>query len=177
MNDNNTWFKVLSRDFENVEIGEVYGTESNIIGRKITYSASELKDIKTRSGYRLMFKIASATKTEAKAELDSLILAREQVGRLVRHRSSKLDIVVPIELEGKKYAVKILCAINKAENRYKKIVRNEPAAFIADEAKDTKLKDFVIEAMTNSIQNKLHKKLNKIYPTRVAEIRAIVPRK
>jgi ribosomal protein S3AE len=177
MNENNAWFKVLSHDFENAEIGEIYGTESNIIGRKITYSASELRDIKTRSGYRLLFKVVSANKTEAKAELDSLILAREQVGRLVRHRSSKMDIVVPIEIEGKKYAVKLLCAINKAENRYKKIVRSETIAFITEEAKDTKLKDLIIEAMTNSIQNKLHKKLNKVYPTRVAEIRAIVPRK
>lgn len=177
MNENKSWFKVMAGDFDNIEIGDVYGTESNIIGRKIYFSASELKDMKTRSGYRLVFKISSANKTEAKTELDSLILARDQVGRLVRHRSSKIDLVVPVVIEGKNYAIKVLCTINKAENKYRKIVREEATEFIKDEVKDTKLKDFVVSVMTSSVQNKLHKKLRKIYPTRVAEIRAIVPRR
>ncbi|MCL5009728.1 MAG: hypothetical protein M1433_01990 [Candidatus Parvarchaeota archaeon] len=175
MNENSAWFKVVSRDFENSEIGDIYGTETNLIGRKIAYSASELKDLRTRSGYRLIFKVSAVKKGEAETELDSLVLSREQVGRLVRHRSSKMDIVVPVVIDGKNYAVKLMCAINKAENKYKKAVREETTTFIKEEAKDVKLKDFIIGALTNSIQNKLHKKLSKIYPTRVAEIRAIVP--
>ncbi len=177
MNENNAWFKVLANDFENVEIGEIYGNENNINGRKIIYSASELKGLKSRSGYKLVFRVVSTDKKEAKGELESLILSREQVGRLIRHRSSKIDIVVPVEIEGKKYAVKLLCIINKAENRYKKFIRTETANFINNEVKDAKLKDLIVGAMTNGIQNKLHKNLNKIYPTKVAEIRAITPRK
>jgi Ribosomal S3Ae family. len=88
-----------------------------------------------------------------------------------------MDIVVPIEIEKKPYAIKVLCTINKTENKYKKAVRAEIKKFVEDETKDAKLKDIFIDAMTNKMQNKLHKILDKVYPTRVAEIRAIEPRK
>lgn len=177
MNENNAWFKVVVPSFDNVNVGETYGTSEHMIGRKIAYNASELKDLKPRAGYRLVFKISSVSESECKADIESLVLSREQISRLIRHNVSKLDIVVPIMIEDKPYSVKILCAISKAENKYKKAVQREVKDFIEGEVKDAKLKDLLIEAMTNKMQNKLHKKLNKIYPTKVAEIRAIEPRK
>ncbi|MCL5101469.1 MAG: hypothetical protein M1348_02580 [Candidatus Parvarchaeota archaeon] len=177
MNEDKIWFKVVVPHFDNLSVGEIFGTETNVVGRKITYSASELRELKPKMGYKLVFKIASASNSECKADLDSLFLSREPLSRLVRHNISKMDIVVPIEIEKKPYAIKVLCTINKTENKYKKAVRAEIKKFVEDETKDAKLKDIFIDAMTNKMQNKLHKILDKVYPTRVAEIRAIEPRK
>ncbi len=176
MNENNSWFKVVIPHLDNFTAGEIFGTEENVIGRKVSCSASELKEIKSRMGYRLVFKVVSVSESECKADLESLMLSREQVGRLVRHNVSKMDVVIPVTIEGKPYAVKVLCAINKAENKYKKAVKREIKDFVEAEVKGAKLKDVFTDAMTNKTQNKLHEKLEKIYPTRVAEIRAITPR-
>lgn len=176
MNENNAWFKVVVPHFDNISVGEIFGTEENVIGRRIAYNASEFKELKPKMGYKLIFKIATVSSLECKAELDSLLLSREQLSRLVRHNVSKMDVVIPVTIEDKPYAVKVLCAINKTENKYKKAVKVEIKNFVESEVKDAKLKDVFIEAMTNRMQNKLHKKLSKIYPTRVAEIRAIEPR-
>jgi ribosomal protein S3AE len=177
MNENNSWFKVVAPHFDNIVIGEIYGNSENVVGRKIAYGASELKEIKPRVGYKLIFRIVSVSESECKAELDSLILSREQISRLVRHSVSKMDVVVPVTIEDKPYAIKILCAISKTQNKYKKAIKVEIKNFIEGEVKESKLKDVFIGAMTNKTQNGLHKKLNKIYPTRIAEVRAIEPRK
>ncbi len=176
MNENNSWFKVIVPHLDNFNVGEIFGTQDNVVGRKVSCSASELKELKPRMGYRLVFRVASVSESECKADLESLILSREQIGRLVRHNVSKMDVVIPVTIEGKPYAIKILCSINKAENKYKKAVKREIKDFVEAEVKDAKLKDVFADAMTNKTQNKLHKKLEKIYPTRVAEIRAITPR-
>lgn len=176
MNEENSWFKVVVPHFENANIGEVYGTEENVIGRKIACNASEFKDLKPRIGYRLIFRIVSASESECKAEIDSVFLSREQTSRLVRHNVSKMDVVVPVTIEGKRYAIKVLCAISKAKNEYRKSVRREIHRFAEEAIKEAKIKDVVVNTITNKMQNELHKRLSKIYPTRAAEIRAITPR-
>jgi ribosomal protein S3AE len=176
MNENSAWFKVIAPNFDNIDIGDIFGTEDNLIGRRISYNASELKELKPRAGYRIIFKVTSVKDSECKAELDSLALSHEQISRLTRHNVSKIDMTVPVKLGEISYMVKLLCAINKAQNRYRKAVIAETRSFIESELKDAKLKDVFIDIITNKLQNKLHKKLNKIYPTRVAEIRMVSPK-
>ncbi len=176
MNEESIWYKVIAPAFDKMQIGEVYGTTDNVIGRKIAISASELKDVKPKAGYKLFFRVDSVSNSECNAELDSLVLSREQVGRLTRHNVSKLSVVVPVQIDKKPYAMKLICVINKAENAYKKAVAAEAAKFVSGEVKDRDMKDITLDVITGKIQNQLHKNLNKIYPTRAAEIRAVVPR-
>ncbi|MCL5017978.1 MAG: hypothetical protein M1573_01940 [Candidatus Parvarchaeota archaeon] len=168
-----SWYKAVAVDFGDAEIGEIYGNQDNIPGRKLVISASDLKEIKSKPGYKLRFRIKSAAGDTAKAEIDALIMPRDHIGRLMRHNITKIDLSVKVESEHKKYAVKVVAIVNKAENAYKTAIRKEIEDFIRKETAGKSLKDVVLDAMTNKLQNPLHKALNKIYPTKAVEIRMV----
>ena len=173
MNQPNSWYKVKAIEFDNAEIGSVYGNETNIPNRLIFVNANNLPDIKTKPGFKLGFRLISSTENTANAQLESLILSREQVGRMVRHNSSKLDVVRKIKINEKEYAIKTIVIISKAENKYKKFVRAEANDFIDGLADKKDLKELILDVLTGKPQNQLHKKLGKIYPTRATEVRMI----
>ena len=173
MNQPNVWYKLKAVDFDNAEIGSAYGNETNITNRKLLINANNLPEIKTKPGFKLGFRIVSSAENSANAQLESMILSREQVGRMVRHNSSKIEVVRKLKIDEKDYAVKAVVIISKAENRYKKFVRAETNEFIDSIAEKKNLKELVLDVLAGKVQNQLHKKLSKIYPTRAAEIRAI----
>jgi ribosomal protein S3AE len=173
MNQPNSWYKVKAVDFDNAEIGSVYGNEANIPKRVLLINANNLPEIKTKPGFKLGFRLISSTENTANAQLESLVLSREQVSRMIRHNSSKIEVVRKIKIEEKEYAIKALILINKAENKYKKFVRAEANEFIDNLAESKNLKELALNVLAGKVQNQLHKKLNKIYPTRAVEIRMI----
>ena len=173
MNQPNSWYKVKAVDFDNAEIGSVYGNEANIQKRVLFVNANNLPEIKTKPGFKLGFRLISSTENTANAQLESMVLSREQVGRMVRHNSSKIDVVRKVKIDEKEYAIKALILINKAENKYKKFVRAEANEFIDSLGEKKNLKDLILEILAGKVQNQLHKKLSKIYPTRATEIRMI----
>jgi ribosomal protein S3AE len=173
MNQPNSWYKVKAVDFDNAEIGNIYGNEANIQKRVLLINANNLPEVKTKPGFKLGFRLISSTENTANAQLEALVLSREQVGRMVRHNSSKIDVVRKIKIDEKEYAIKAVILINKAENKYKKFVRAEANEFIDSLGEKKTLKELVLEILAGKIQNQLHKKLSKIYPTRAAEIRMI----
>ncbi|MCL5420365.1 MAG: hypothetical protein M1284_01270 [Candidatus Parvarchaeota archaeon] len=173
MNQPNLWYKVKAQDFDNADIGSIYGNETNVMKRKLVINANNLPDIKTKPGFRLGFRIISSSENTADARLESLVLSREQVGRMIRHNSSKIEVVRRIKIKEEEYAIKTLVIISKAENRYKKFVREETNKFIDSVAGKDGLKELVLDVLAGKVQNQLHKKLSKIYPTRATEIRMI----
>ncbi len=175
MNQENLWFSVKADEFGGHVIGSIYGNNDNVVNRFISYNANDLPDIKGKYGFRVVFRVSSVEGPDAKAAVNSLILNREQVLKLVRHNTSKIEVVVKSEVEGKNYALKALAIINKTENRYKKAVRKELEENLLDEINKKPLKDLIGEIVTEKLQHSLQKKLTKIYPTRTVEIRALEP--
>ncbi len=173
MNQPNFWYKVKAVDFDNAEIGSVYGNETNISNRRIFVNANNLPDIKTKPGFKLGFRIVSSAENMANAQLESLILSREQVGRMVRHNGSKIEVVRKLVIGEKNYAIKAVIIINKAENRYRKFVREEANEFLDSIGDKKSLKELTLDVLAGKVQNQLHKRLSKIYPTRGTEIRMI----
>jgi ribosomal protein S3AE len=176
MNESNLWFSISASELENAHVGDVLGTAENVVGRKIAVSALQITTVRAKPGYKIIFSINEASNSEGKASIHSIRMSREQINRMVRHNISKMDIVVPVKVEGRSYAVKVVCVINKAKNRYKKAIRNEVKELLTKEAKDISVKDMFINALTNKTQNSMHKAVTKIYPTRAIEVRAIVPK-
>jgi len=173
MNQPNSWYKVKAVDFDNTEIGNIYGNEANIQKRVLFINANNIPEVKTKPGFKLGFRLVSSTENTANAQLESLVLSREQVGRMVRHNSSKIDVVRKVKIEENEYAIKAVILINKAENKYKKFVRAEANEFIDSLGEKKSPKELVLEILAGKVQNQLHKKLSKIYPTRATEIRMI----
>ena len=173
MNQPNSWYKVKAIEFDNAEVGSVYGNETNIPNRIVLINANNLPEVKTKPGFKLGFRLISSTENTANAQLESLILSREQVGRMVRHNASKIEVVRKVKINEKEYAIKTVIIISKAENKYKKFVRAEANEFIDKLAENKSLKELILDALAGKIQNQLHKKLSKIYPTRATEVRMI----
>ncbi|MCL4391132.1 hypothetical protein M1112_00355, partial [Candidatus Parvarchaeota archaeon] len=61
MNQPNLWYKVKAQDFDNADIGSIYGNETNVMKRKLVINANNLPDIKTKPGFRLGFRIISSS--------------------------------------------------------------------------------------------------------------------
>jgi Ribosomal protein S3AE len=176
MNESNAWFKVSSPEFDNMHLGDMFGNSSNLVGRKLELNATELKELKPKFGYKLMFKVSKIAGTGVcEAALDGTVLSRESISRMIRHNVSKRDVVLPVLIADKKYAVKVIYVVGKNERRYRKFADEELKNAIEKEAEKTTLKDLVIEVLTSRLQTRLLKKLNKIYPTRSVEVRMIEP--
>ena len=172
-----SWYKVTATDFGDAEMGESYGNSDNMINRRLVVNASDIKDVKSKPGYKVTFNVDSVSGDNAKASILSLIMPRDHISRLMRHKIAKIDVTVKTSLSGKKYAIKVIAIVNKAENKYKTAIRKEIDAFIKKETENKELKEVMLDAMGNKLQNPLHKALNKIYPTKAVEIRMIEPSK
>ncbi len=175
MNQENVWYNVKAHEFGDHIIGSIYGNSDNIIKRSVSYNANDLPDLKGKSGFKVVFSVSSVDGNEAKADAKSLLLAREQVLRMVRHNTAKIEVVLKSDVDGKNYALKALAVINKTGNRHKKLVRKELEEKLADEIDKKPLRELIDDIVTEKLQRSLVKKLNKIYPTRAVEIRALEP--
>ncbi|MCW1294005.1 MAG: hypothetical protein QXJ12_01165 [Candidatus Parvarchaeota archaeon] len=171
---NYSWYKVIYPDMEDLLIGEVYGSGENLIGKKIKISASAVKDVKQKFGYKIEFVITGIKdQSTCTADVDALIMTREWMSRMVRHNIHKIDIVVPVSIEGRPFKLKYICIISKANRRYSKLLMENISKLTADALKDYKLKDLIVDILNSKIQTEFHKKLNKIYPVRNFEIRML----
>ncbi len=172
------WFDVVAPEFNNLNIGSIYGTESNVVGRKIKIQTTEIKELKQRAGYSLTFVINEvAEKNTCKAAIETLELSREQLSKFVKHGIRKIDLSFKINLGGKDYAIKIVFSIRKTYHRYITYIVKTLEQIINEKIKDYDLKKLIVSIMDEKIQTDIKKELNKIYPIKALEIRMVSPYK
>lgn len=173
-----TWFDVISPEFDNTSIGSVYGAPSGIVGRKVSIQTTKLKELKQRAGYTLTFFIYEMGEgNTAKAKIERLSLSREQLSRFVRHAIIKRDISIPVMISGNEYLIKAIFTMHKSKRRYSTEIINKIRDLLPEKLKDYDMKKLVSEIMEEKVQSDLKKELNKIYPLRAIEIRAVEPYK
>ena len=174
MKVNYSWYKVVYPDMDNFVIGEVYGSNESVLGKTVKIAASNIKDVKQRFGYKLQFRIVDIKdQNTCVADIDSIVMMREWVGRLVRHNIRKIDVVVKVSVEGKPFKIKYICIINKTNRRYSKLITDQISKITEDKIKDYKLKDLVMDILNGKLQIEIQKKLNKFYPVRNFEVRML----
>lgn len=173
-----SWFDVIAPEFNNVNIGSIYGAQSNIIGRKIKIQTTEIKELKQRVGYSLIFVVNEiADEKTCKAKVETLTLSREQLSKFVKHKIRKIDLSFKVPLNGRDYAIKIVFSVHKTYHRYITFIIKKINEFLSENLKDYDLKGLIVDVMNEKIQNELKKQLNKIYPIKALEVRAITPYK
>lgn len=174
MKANYIWYKVVYPDMGDFLVGEVYGSADSLAGKRVSISASSIKDVKQRFGYKLEFVITGIKdQSTCTADVDSLVMMREWISRIVRHNIHKIDMVIPISVGGRQFKIKYLCVISKADRRHSKLLMEEMSRLTAEGLKDYKLKDLVADILNGRIQAEIRKKLNKIYPVRGFEVRML----
>ena len=104
------WMDVVAPEFNNLNIGTIYGAPSNSVGRKIKIQTTAIKDLKPRAGYSLTFLIYDVDENKiCKAKIERLSLSREQLSKFVRHEIRKIDTSVKAKIGDKDYLIKVVC--------------------------------------------------------------------
>jgi small subunit ribosomal protein S3Ae len=168
------WFIVMSPAmFGRREIGEIPATDSqSLIGRDIEVSLGELVNNPAKYYIKVRFKIRKVEGSRALTEFDGFKLVKDQVFRIVRKRTSKVEIVSDVETKDKWLLhFKIFAILNRtADSPVRKKVRLQAMDFLRNFASKAGVDDVIKTACEGLIQKNIKKYGSKIYPVRFCEI-------
>ena len=128
----------------------------------------------------LLQQVDLLTETDSPVSADSSIfksfkISRTHLVRYVRRRSSRIDSVDDIETKDKKKTrVKsLLITAFKATRKQRYSLRKALSEHVRKELTEYTADAFLLSVAVGKFQMKIKKKMNKIYPVRYSEIRAI----
>ncbi|MCW1297005.1 MAG: 30S ribosomal protein S3ae [Candidatus Parvarchaeota archaeon] len=169
------WYTIHApKVFNEIEIGETLADDPNkIIGRSIYTNISNLIGDFTKDYMKLRLKINEIKDHDAYTIIDSFMLATPYLLRLIRRRTSKLDIVEKVETkDNKKLVVKTwLITFRKTQAPKRTKLRKFFVTEIKKIAKENTYDALILNIITGKIQKDLMNKMKVIYPLRHLEIR------
>lgn len=165
------WMPVIATEYNNAQIGEVYGNDVEVKDRVMVVYSGEI-GYKNKN-YKIYFRINDANQNEAFAKIDKIELLRDYISRIIRKGVTKRDVVRPVEIEGKPYYIKILVLINKTNRRMASLETHETVKFIEEFFKNKPMKQITDEVIEGKAKEELFNRLNKIYPVKEVEVRMI----
>ncbi len=171
------WYPVISPTaFGEKEIASVAAVKpETLVGRKMSVTLSDLtgnfRDYRTK----VRLKIVGMEGGKARTVYAGQEMVREQVARLVRRWSSRIDNVEPVILADKSnVVVKTLTVSRRRVNTsVKKDLRALISQKIHEQAAKTNLDDFIKEVNTGVFSKAVYSGLSKVYPVRAVEVRMV----
>ncbi len=171
------WYPVVSPTaFGEKEIASVAAVKpETLVGRKMSVTLSDLtgnfRDYKTK----VRLKIVSVQGGKACTEYAGQEMVREQIARLVRRWSSRIDNVEPVILADKSTVV--VKTITVSRRRVNTSVKKDLRALITqkmhEQAAKTNLDDFIKDVNTGVFSKAVYSGLSKVYPVRSVEVRMV----
>jgi small subunit ribosomal protein S3Ae len=175
------WFSIHApKVFNEAVIGETVGKEEESVnGRNIKIPLSEVNGDITKRHVQLKLKIAKVTGEHAYTEIVGYELSRPYLQRMIRRRSTKIEIVKDLKLkDGKLYRIKLVAiTLHKANSSQRAAVTHALAEEIEKIIPNYDIDSLVVTLSTNKLQREIQKKVNKIYPIRYVDIRKIEAKK
>jgi len=168
------WFSIVApSDFGSKELGEAYVFESEeLIGKEIRVNMMFVA--KTRnSNIRLTFKVTNTKEGVGITELVSYKMLPSYIKRIVRKRKSKLDVSHVVKTkDGKNLLIKyIVLTRGKASKGILTALGKSAKELISEEFSKKTSKKVFDDVIHYSLQRDMKKKLSKVYPTGVFEVR------
>ena len=172
------WYAILApKTFGEIHVAETPATDpKNLIGRTIEISAAELpSEHQPKPHMKVYFKIVSVDGNNAKTIFNGFEVAKEYLFRVVRKRTSKLDIVSEAETKDNwKLQISSITVLNrKAETEIETSIRKYVENFLKEFASKASIDDFVKAVLEDALQQHVKKFGSKIYPVRFNEISKI----
>ena len=169
------WYEILaSKQFNNLPIGETVAYEDkNLIGRIIKANVANLVRDPKLQNVRLNFRINEIKEGKAHTEIYGYSLVGSYIKRIVRAGRSKVDDSFLVNTkDGVKIRLKPLVLTRYKTQRsvltaLRKLVEKDFREYIEKENYDK----FVSELVSKKLQRDLKRKLGKIYPVGMVEIR------
>lgn len=171
------WYPVMSpKAFGEKEIASVAAVKpENLVGRKMFLTLSDLtgnfRDYKTK----IRLKIVSVQGGKAHTEYCGQEMVREQIARLVRRWSSRIDNIEPVALADKSSIIvkTITVSRRRVNTSVKKDLRALITQKIREQASKKNLDDFVKDVNTGVFSKAVYSGLSKVYPVRSVEVRMV----
>ncbi len=177
MKKGKTWFKIHApKIFNEKEIGETIAKdEQAVLGRTIKFPFSEISGDITRHNIYVKLKIEKVTGEHAYTTIVSYELSKPYLQRVVRRRTTKVDVVKNIPLkDGKKYRIKVVAVtLHKTKSSQRASVINDIRTEIENTVKQYDFDGLIAALSIGKLQREIQKKISKTYPLRFLEVRKV----
>jgi ribosomal protein S3AE len=167
------WISVVAPDYDNLTIGETYGNEAEIKGRTIMLYSGDLGY--QNKNYKVTFKTVEIKGNAAEAKPIKLELLRDYISRMIRHNSTKRDVVIKTTIEGGEYYFKTLVLLRKCDRSKASAAVKATESYVNEFVKNKGMKQIIDEIINGKFKEGLAPILNKIHPVRAVEARMIEP--
>jgi len=168
------WFTVIAPEtFGSKELGDVPATDpESLINRKLETSLSDITGNPAKYYVKLNFKINSVKGDKAYTSFSGMKIIKEQLFRIVRKRTSRVEIVQDVTTkDGWVLHLNVLAILNRASQiEIQGKVRKRAITFLQDFASKSTAADFIKTACDDLVQKNIKKFGSKIYPVRFCEI-------
>lgn len=172
-----TWYPIKAPEyFGNVIVGETpvkkFGSvENRVVTIPLNIITNSIKHVFINVSLRITGVVDGVAQTIYWGHE----ISRDRIARLVRKRTSRIDVIQDLETkDGVKLRVKSLVITNgRANTSVKSVIRKEMASFMASYLPTKKLEEFLKDVFGDVIQKQAHARLMKIFPIKHVEIRKV----
>ncbi len=170
------WFKVMApaifgQDRELVETPAF--KDEQLLGRVVELPMTELTKSFKHYKYKVFLKIVDVKGDKALTKYWGHELLRDVISRIVRKRTSRVDLIEDVETkDGIKLRVKLLLITKRrVQTTLKYRIRKEMKDYLYEQISNQTLKEFVDSMLTESFQRGLGERIKNIYPAAYIDVR------
>ncbi len=169
------WVSIVSREFNNMTIGESLVTEpGELIGKKIRVNLMSITNDPKKQSVNVVFKIKEIKGEQVVAELIGYETNQAHVKRLVRKACTKIDDSFVLDGKDGKYRIKpIIITRHKIQKRMITEMRKIMREVIGASIKDSEKWQIFLAAISNKMQMEIKNSLKRISPIGISEIRVL----
>lgn len=168
------WFMVISPElFGSRELGMVPATDpQGLMGRNLEVALSDMTGNPSKYYVKLHFTIASLDGQKALTDFKKMNIVKEHAFRIVRKRTSRVEVVQDVTTkDGYLLHISLLAILNRASHlEIQRKVRKKVVTFMDDFASKSTLNDFVKTVCDDLVQKNIKKFGSKIYPVRFCDV-------
>lgn len=169
------WFGIVAPElFGRQPLGESLVEDAGaLLGKCMLVNLMDLTRSIKQQNINLKLKVTQTKDNLGLTETIGYEMNPSSIKRMVRRDIEKLDDSFVISTsDGKFLRVKpLVIARSAAKGTVKKMLRKETRNFLIREIGKLTYEDFIKDVVANKLQTELSKRLNKIYPMRIATIR------
>ncbi|MCD6575894.1 MAG: hypothetical protein J7K73_01910 [Nanoarchaeota archaeon] len=171
------WFKVHApKIFNENEIGETLGKdEQSIIGRTIKVPFSEISGDITKHNIVIKLKITKVTGEHAYTTIASYELSKPFLQRMIRRRTTKIEVVKDLRLkDGKKYRIKVVAVtLHRTSSSQQSALVKAIEKEIENSIPSQDIESLIASLSIGKLQREMQKKISKVYPLRFFDVRKV----
>jgi len=146
-----------------------------LVGKNININLMTLMRHPRRQNINVKLKVKSVSEKNALTELFSYELSSSYVKRMARKGKSKIDDSFVVESKDKvRMRVKpLVIARNKVQRSVSSAVKRELREILKKEIEEKTFTEFILAVIDSRLQKEIKKKLSKVYPIGMLELRTI----